>query len=112
MEKAYCMPNGSIQTATAAFTAYLRRFISLKMRVSISLTGVAGSGSRKKSLINHYSNVLEFFYSLLVEAFTMRGNFLSKTEAHEAVRVVWGRSKNALKRANEKKKNKEQLRIN
>lgn len=100
-EKEFCMP-GKNQSNNVIMTTYLKRFVSLRVRGLLTLKELQGDDAM--TLFDDFHNVYSFLIDVMREGFKSCGRSLTEKEAHESLRVVWGRSKQLLNDQKKKKK--------
>lgn len=74
-------------------TKYLKRFVSLNVRCQLTLKDPGESGL---TLYKDYYQVYLFLIDAMKEGYRMCGKKITVDDAHTALRVVWGRSKQLL----------------
>lgn len=97
-EKEFCMPSENV-TNNVVVTNYLKRFISLRARSLLTLKG--GDGM---TLYADFHCVYLFLIDVIREGYKACKQKLTEKEAHESLRIVWGRSKQLLKDEKNKRK--------
>lgn len=100
-EKDYCCP-GKNSTDNVAVTQYLKRFISVGVRCQLTLMERGDSGL---TLYANYHQVYTFLIDVIKAGYRSCRKEITSNEAHTALRVVWGRSKQ-LKNNNDNKQRK------
>lgn len=105
-EKEYCGPTGR-QTDTVVMTKYLQRFISLSVRDEMTFKEKGDTGI---TLFDDFNNVYNFLIDLMKAGYKTRNKTIHTDEAHQALRIVWGRSKQLIKEKKAKLANKEKKR--
>lgn len=73
-------------------TTYLKRFIGIRVRSLLTLK----ESKDGFTLFTDFYNVYDFLIKVMQEAYKSCKKPLTKKEAHEALRIVWGRSKQLL----------------
>ncbi len=91
---------GENDTKTVVVTNYLKRFISLRVRCLLTLKDTKKNS--QGTLYYDYYNVYNFLITVMCQAYKSCRKCLTQKEAHEALRIVWGRSKQLM--ADEDKK--------
>lgn len=89
-ERNFCCTTKT-STDTQTITKYLKRFISLRVRCQLTLK--EQSGESGYTLYRDYKHVYEFLIDIMKEGYRIGGKKITRDEAHTALRVVWGRSK-------------------
>lgn len=100
-EKEYCMP-GKNMSHNVVITTYLKRFISLRVRSLLTLKEL--QTDEGMTLYADFYKVYLFLIEVAREGYKSCDKSLSEKEANEALRIVWGRTKQLLN--DEKKKRK------
>lgn len=100
-EKDYCAPSKS--SDNVVMTAYLKRFITLKLRCDIALKDP--KGSQKLTLFGDYHRVYRFMIDVMKEGYLAYNKRIKSTEIHTILRTVWGRS-NQMLQDERRKRNK------
>lgn len=88
-------------------TKYLQRFISLRIRNKFTLKEQGRAGI---TLFDDYHNVYQYLIDLIKAGYIAQRKTITTDEAHQALRIVWGRSKQLLKEQETKLANKERKR--
>lgn len=88
-ERNFCCPTKT-STDTVTITKYLKRFVALNVRCRMTLKEKGETGV---TLFKDYHRVYQFLIDVMKEGYRMCGKKITIDEAHTALRVVWGRSK-------------------
>lgn len=97
----FCMPSKNLST-NRVITSYLKRFISVRTRSLLTLKQESKNGD-SLTLYGDFRHVYDFLIALILEAHMEAKVSLTEKEAHESLRIVWGRSKQLLKDENKKR---------
>ncbi|KAJ6639186.1 hypothetical protein Bhyg_11926 [Pseudolycoriella hygida] len=92
-EKYYC--TASRQSATVVMTAYLSRFISLNLRDQVHLKD--SKGKDEPTLTRDFPEVYKFLIDVMVKGYKESNTQLKSSDAHVALRTVWGRTKQMIR---------------
>lgn len=79
-------------------TAFLKRFISLRVRASLVLKDL--KGKEGLTLYADFLRVYEFLIEVMKAGYQVRNKILTNRDVHSILRVVWGRSKQLLNEEN------------
>ncbi|XP_037033400.1 uncharacterized protein LOC119072317 [Bradysia coprophila] len=95
-EKEYCAPSKS--TNNVVMTAYLKRFISLKVRHEVALKDPKG----QKDVVLHrdFKRVYDFLIDVMKHGYLAYGERIKSTEIKTVLRTVWGRTNQMLEEKN------------
>lgn len=89
-EKEFCTPSKN-SSDTGVITTYLKRFIALRVRTLLTLKELKNVDGF--TLFADFRYVYNFLIRVMIEAYKSCKQALTEKEAHEALRIVWGRSK-------------------
>lgn len=89
----FCIP-GENDSKCVVITNYLKRFISLRVRCLLTLKDTKKDS--QGTLYYDFYNVYNFLITVMCQAYKSRNKPLTTKEAHEALRIVWGRSKQLM----------------
>lgn len=84
-------------------TAYLRRFISLNVRKE--LTFKDAKDAEDKTLHGNFHQVYLFLIDVMKAGYKSCGRSITVDDAHLALRIVWGRTKQILNEEQNKRCN-------
>lgn len=69
---------------------YLMRFVSLRVRTKLTLKEIVDDGA---TLFNDYHHVYQFLVDVMKAGYKSCRKTITNDDAHSALRIVWGRSK-------------------
>ncbi len=90
-------------------TKYLKRFISLRVRKKLTLKERGDTGV---TLFDDYYEVYRYLIDLIRAGFRLRNKILLNDDAHQALRIVWGRTRQFEREEKRKISNKEKKKKN
>lgn len=76
-------------------TAYLKRFISLKLRDELHLKDAKGTD--EPTLVRDFPQIYKFLIDVMINGYQESNIQLKPSDAHLALRTVWGRTKQMLR---------------
>lgn len=79
-------------------TAFLKRFISVRVRASLVLKDL--KGQEGSTLYTNYRQVYDFLIEVMKAGYQVCNKVLTNADVHNVLRVVWGRSKQLLNEEN------------
>lgn len=77
-------------------TAYLKRFISLKLRDEVHLKDPKGRDD-DPILMRDFPEVYNFIIDVMLKGYALSNTQIKTSDAHVALRTVWGRTKQMLR---------------
>lgn len=89
-------------STNVVITTYLKRFIALRVRSLLTLKDLKGADGL--TLFADFRNVYRFLIEVMQAGYKSCKEPLTEKDAHEALRIVWGRTKQLV--SNEVKKRK------
>lgn len=76
-------------------TAYLKRFISLDLRDELHLKDPKGKD--EPTLTRDFPEIYKFLIDVMVKGYQKSNTLLKSSDAHVALRTVWGRTKQMIR---------------
>lgn len=83
-------------------TAYLKRFVSVKVRTKLVLKYLKGRDGL--TLYKDFYKVYLFLIAVMKAGYLIRGKDVTNNYVHSTLRVVWGRSKQLFTEENNKRR--------
>ncbi len=93
-EAYYC--SASKQSDSVVMTAYLKRFMSLSLRDQVHLKDSKGKDD-EPILCRDFPEVYKFLIDVMIKGYAMSNTQIKPSDAHVALRTVWGRTKQMLR---------------
>lgn len=93
-ESYYCTAGG--QSHSVVMSTYLKRFITLNLRDEIHFKDAKGK-DEEPILVRDFVEIYKFLKDVMIDGYVKAKNQLKDSEAHLALRTVWGRTKQMLR---------------